>query len=838
MPLGRLLNLNQIIAGVRPAPAAPAEPAAPAPVAAAAGLRIRIPGGVIAAPAVHAATPVAAPIAAPAVHEAAPVAVAPVRAATPAIVAGAALRMNPALLRAQPAIIAQLEGRTLRPRLDALRPGLLPNAGGGFVRADSAYPISPNAAPDDRCVFEDAKNPQQRYWLPRLRLRNANGRYEVAVAQAQGQDGLYAVSLALETFPAPEIAEAARTMAMLAIERCAVIAYRAAGTSIEQRLPVAELLDDPRGGWVAMLHLSLAERDNLLRAFMSADTQCRLIVSRGYTVAVPLAPAAAPDAPKRQLLMVKGQMQLMRAPAAEAMLRASAVAIQPPPGAAAAAKIAPPPGIAAARLRPGGGASIIEGDEVWRRRPFDPKPRPFPIPRPQPEPQPEPQPQPAPEPRYDVSRQLQDCSIALQFEPQLHPYIYPAGSSGGQRAPRWAVHSLRYPADTGRAHAYFQDLNDPARIYYLPDAFKLARRSDAPHAPALVFQVDQGADADQVMVDLTCEVRPVTDGERLLAARRALADKVPASADNPAREFELRLLRAASSLQMALLRNGAVRSQTVPATIDWDNGFTVNERFEFKDFQDVFGVLMAAGGASNLLQGSVVVATGVDENVTVPVKLNFADMEGELFRSIETPDPVTGAVTVKLLNAIESALRITRLPVWITRGEGLVEGRIEGLDLSQPVDIGPEQSVDFVVQPATPPAGPLPADAIFNTASVRAVPDGEAILKYTLDDSIDQETVRAVTVMTAPEVLANASGEGGEILSIVIEFRGNRRVVLNAGTVSADIEVPVPLMDILLRKDSEGRYEYRKTVVYKSGQKTPTTPWLADDTGVLFVTAL
>ncbi|MBO7942215.1 hypothetical protein JTP77_040910, partial [Streptomyces sp. S9] len=58
-------------------------------------------------------------------------------------------------------------------------------------------------------------------------------------------------------------------------------------------------------------------------------------------------------------------------------------------------------------------------------------------------------------------RQLQDCSIALQFEPQLHPYIYPAGSSGGQRAPRWAVHSLRYPADTGRAHAYFQDLNDP-----------------------------------------------------------------------------------------------------------------------------------------------------------------------------------------------------------------------------------------------------------------------------------------------------------------------------------------------------------------------------------------
>ncbi|MGO4774198.1 hypothetical protein AB4084_01475, partial [Lysobacter sp. 2RAB21] len=369
--------------------------------------------------------------------------------------------------------------------------------------------------------------------------------------------------------------------------------------------------------------------------------------------------------------------------------------------------------------------------------------------------------------------------------------------------------------------------------------FKLARRSEAPHAPSLVFQVDQGENAEQVMVDLTCEVRPVTDGERLLAARRELADKVPASADNPHREFELRLLRASSTLQMALLRNGAVRSETVPATIDWDNGFTVNERFEFKDFQDVFGVLMATTN-SNLLQGSVVVASGVNENVMVPVKLNFADMEGELFQSIETPDPQTGAVAVKLLNATESKLRITQLPTWITRGEGLVTGRIEGLDLSQPVEVAPDQSLSFTVQPTAPLSGTLPADAIFNTASVRSIPDGEAILKYTLDDSIDQETVRPVTVMTAPEVLLNnATGQaGGEILNIVVEFRGNRRVVLGAANLSQDIDVPVPLMDILLRKDSEGFYEYRQTVIYKSGQKSPPQQWHRDDSGVLFVSAV
>lgn len=817
MPLGRLLNLNQIVAGIRPAPAAPA---APAPVAAAApaiAARIRIPGMVAAAPAVHAATPAAPAQPAPAVRVA------------PAIMPGAAMRVNPAVLRAQPGLVAQLEGRTLRPRLDVLRPGLMRSASGGFTRAESAYPISPTATPDDRTVFEDAVNPQQRYWLPRFRLRSAGGRYEIKIAQ--GQDGLWAVSLALETYPAPEIAEAARTMALMGINRAAVIAYQVPGTSIEQRLPAGEILDDPRGGCVVMLHLSLAERDGLLRAFMAADSRCRLIVSRGYTVAVPRPAMAASDAPKRQLMMVKGQMQLARAPLETMALKANvaAAAAAPAPGAAATARLAK-----TAMLRPGGGASIIEGDEVWRRKPF-----PMPRPRfPEVEPAPQPPPQPAPEQRYDVSHQLQDCDIALLFEPQLHPYLYPAGAGGDSRAAHWVVHSLRYPAENGRAHAYFQDMNDPARIYYLPDAFKLARRGDAPHAPALVFQVDQGDSAEQVMVDMTCEVRPVTDGERLLAARRALADKVPASADNPEREFELRLLRASSTLKMALLRNGAVRSEVVPATIDWDNGFTVNERFEFKDFQDVFGVLMAAGGSSNLLQGSVVVTSGVDESVTVPVRLNFADMEGELFRSIEKPDPQTGAVAVELLNAIESKLRIDRLPVWITRGEGLVEGRIEGLDLSQAIEIAPEQSVKFTVQPVVPPSGAMPADAIFNTASVRSLPDGEAILKYTLDDSIDQETVRAVTVMSAPEVLANAGGEGGEILSIVVEFRGNRRVVLGAANLSVDVEVPVPLMDILLRKDSEGFYEYRQTVVYKSGQKAPATPWRRDDTGVLFVTAL
>ncbi|MBX9401652.1 hypothetical protein K4L06_10030 [Lysobacter sp. BMK333-48F3] len=821
MPAGRLLNLNQILAGVRPPVAAP-HPATPATPP----------------PAVVVAPPPAAPRPPPpGVSVTAPPAAAGELRMRPAV---PGLRMNPAVLR------AQIEGRGLRPRLNDLRPDLFATApGAGFARAQSPQPISPSAAPDDRCLYEDPHNPQQRYWLPRYRLRQHGGQYEVRVAL--GQDGLWAVSIALETYPAEEIAEAARTAQMLPLTRQASVAYRVPGTAIEQRVPAAEIQDDPRGGCMILLRMGLAERDGLLRAFMSADAQARLLVSRAFSVAVPLPAATAPDTPKRQLMMVKGQMQFSKA----SVLRAGA-AVRMAPGVAAPAALAPhaatpaPAGIAAARavrigdVMPGGGiAGGLPGG-----RPLPGRGRiggiGFPPPRPRPQPQPQPQPQPEPQPqelRYQTSNQSQDWAVALFFDPQLHPYVYPAGSRNNPGASRWVVHSLRYPAGSGRSHPYFQDLSDPSRIYYLPDAFKLARRSETPHAPSLVFRVDQGDTPDDVMVDLTCEVRPVTDGERLLAARRELAAQVPASADNPQREFELRLLRASSTLQLALNRNGGVRTEAVPATIDWDNGFTFNERFEFAAFQEAVAVLMTTSN-SNLLQGHVVVSSGVNENVTVPVRLNFADMEGEMFQSIETPDPQTGAVAVQLINATESKLRFQRLPTWISRGESLVEGRIDGLDLSQPIEIEPEQRVAFTVQPLAPPPGTLPADAIFDTGSVRSVPDGEAIMKYVLDDSIEQETVRPVLIETAADILLNAGQPDGEIHSIIVEFRGNRSAVLNAANLQAEVEVPVPLMDILLRRDSEGYYDYRQTVVYKSGRSAPATAWRHVDAARLFLTAV
>ena len=49
------------------------------------------------------------------------------------------------------------------------------------------------------------------------------------------------------------------------------------------------------------------------------------------------------------------------------------------------------------------------------------------------------------------------------------------------------------------------------------------------------------------------------------------------------------------------------------------------------------------------------------------------------------------------------------------------------------------------------------------------------------------------------------------------------------------MNVPVPLIDVLLRRDTEGTYRFRQTVVYKLSGRTVKSEWRDDDSGVLVV---
>ena len=679
----------------------------------------------------------------------------------------------------------------IRPGLEMIRPELfLDKTARDVERANSKHPISPTLQPNDTTLFEDP-NSDARYWLPRYRLRElGRGRYDSNIVQAD--DGRWAISLGLEAYPAAEIADAARTAQPLPHQLAVSVSYRQANTTIEQRLAVDELLTDARGP-VAILRLTLAERDELLGAFMTPASDAKLSLVRTYTVSIPTAAAetatpARPDVRARRVAM------------ARVSSTASPMRMQP---------------LERRRLF----EHLQNGDDSPGTVKIEPA-----------------SPQPPAAPRFRAAAQVQELSIALLFPPALHAYLYPGGSPSAGSA-SWDVHNLSYPTDgRQREHAYFQSTTNPARFYYLPDEFRLARTTSSPHTPALAFVVDQGQEEGETEVELAADVRPVTDGKRLLAARQELKKKLPTTGATTAAEISLEPLLAKSTLRLGLPRGGRMEMTQVDVDIDLANGFQLSDRFAFDDFQDVFAALMASQ-APSLLQGKVLVSTGLGGDVQIPVKLNFHKLEGEIFDYNETTDPATGSVAATLRNDSGGKLRISALPVWISRGGIMVEAALEGIDLGQPIEVEPDGEITFRVVPVAPwPTGVDGiSDAIFDTSAISSIPDSESLFTQTFDNSVAQETSREITVMTDADVLESAHDPANAIRMILIEFRGNKSVRLNSTSLEQTVEVPVPLMDILLRKDTEGMYKYRQTIIYKSGRQTVDPAWRETDLAMLFV---
>ncbi len=736
----------------------------------------------------------------------------------PMVLAPAALSVlrSDLVLDASVLHVAAIDATRLRPSLEMMRPELfVDKTGQDFERKDSPHPISPILQPNDAMVFEDP-NSDVRYWLPRYRLRElSNGRYDSHVTK--DADGRWAISLGLEAYPAPEIADAARTAKPLPHQLAVSLSYRQPNTTIERRLTIDELLTDPRGP-VAILRLSLAERDELLGAFMSPTSETTLSIVRNFTVATPSGDVEA-SPPKRRFHM-RDHTMMMRALTIEDAVVAPAVEPEAPPAAVVS------PRVDMRHIRRGIAQPALE-DAALRARPIRVMHT-----------TPEIVAEPTVAPRYRAAPQVQPLSIPLRFPPALHPYLYPGGSPSAGGA-SWDIHNLAYSSDgRSRNHVYFQSTANPARFYYLPDEFRLARRGIAPFTPALAFVVDQGQDASSTTeVELAADVRPVTDGKRLLAARLELKKKLPTTGATTPAEISLEPLLAKASLRLGLPRNGLTEMTQVNVDIDLANGFQLSERFKLDDdFQDIFAALMASQ-TSSLLQGRVLVSTGLGGDVQIPVNLNFHRLEGEVFDYTEVTEPVSGTVSATLRNDSGGKLKVSALPVWLSRNGVMVDAKLEGIDLSRPIEIEPDAEIGFKVVPvAAWPAGTEGlCDAIFDTSSISSIPDSERLFVQTFDSSVAQEATRSVIAMTDTEMLESAQAPENAVRLIIIEFRGNISVRLSSTKLEQTVEVPVPLMDRLLNKDTQGTYKFRQTIIYKSGRQQVDSAWRETDTAVLFV---
>lgn len=737
---------------------------------------------------------------------------APARVTTTVSQARAAAMVQP-MARANPRLAAEMV--RVRPHiLDKLR-------GRGTARDQLSVPVSPVAEPTDAVLFEAPADPAQKSYLPRYRLREHGGRYEIGVTAVP--QGGWRLSVGLERFPAPELGGAVQGAAELPHEVAVFFRYGAGpSNAIEKRVDFTEVANDPKGITVSAI-LDLAARDNLMFALQTPAARPALVVRRAISVAVKVAEGDKAAAPpvlihkiRPELLTAVNEPVTMRV----ARPRIDTLAVTPPPidrPPIAKPQLMAQPQMMHMMARPLAMEAMINPRFVQTVEPARVQP----------------------EARFQtIQRALDDVADPEPFvlDPRLHPYLYDGAAvgGGGARVAEFRRVVLAHPqgAPDARFHAYLQDKSEPWVFYYLPDRFKLSRRDVAPYLPQMVVRIAAPDGAiENAAVTIDYVVEPWIDAARLDAAQTALKREIPA-ATSAQTEPELRPLQAKASLKLWVPgAAGSALADQKDVAIDLANGFVHSLTLPLEGFRQLYAAAYSQD-ATSLFSGQVLVETGLSTPEPIPVEIRFADTQGEILVFGEQPSDTDGTIAVTIQNGIESPVRLTRLPVRVRKGDQEVDAVIEGLAFDPPIDLAPDAELAFTVRPAAALPGDGLLDAIFDTSGVKILPDPERILPLISDTSVPAQYERQIDVMTMPELLGDAA-DPASIILINVEFKGGGNLKLSRDQPSGVAQVRLPLMDLLLGRDSQGQYGFRQQIIRRNGSQTVDPSWREADFSLL-----
>jgi hypothetical protein len=708
-------------------------------------------------------------------------------------VAKARLKRTPeAVVRANPRLAVELA--KIKPHVVEL----LKDRQGGETRGQIDVPVCPVPNPSDTILYEAPAKASEKLYLPRYRLRESRGRYEIGMS-ASGEAG-WRIAVGLERFPAPELGAGVQGAEELPHEIAVFFRYGSGpSNSIEKRVDFDEVTQDAKGVTVSAT-LTLGERDSLLTALQAPAANPQLVVRRAITVAVKT--EQTPEQAKAPPLM---RMPVAKMPGIENLretaVRRRVALAQPVEMRAAVQPLA---------LRARADLRLIR---AGGQRP------------------------PAAEPRYrTLDRALDDAADPDPFvlDPRLHGYLYDGVSIGGAAASGEAFRRivLAHPkgAADARFHAFLQDRSEPWVFYYLPDRFKLARQDTAPFLPQMVVRIAaEDGDIDNASATVDFVVQPWTDEARLETAAEALKREIPAGTGREA-EPELRPLQAKAALKLWLPGPaGAVLSPQEDVSIDLANGFVHSITLPLEGFRQLYAAAYSRD-ATSLFSGQVLVETGLANPETVPLEIRFADTQGDILAFTGHPAG-DGVLAMTVQNAIESPVRISALPATVSRNGGTVSATVEGLALDPPVELEPGAELSFTVR-ATGGSGEV--DVEFDLDGVEILPDPEQILPLISDTSVPAEYERQIDVMTMPELLGDA-GAPDSILLINIEFKGSGSLKLSREQTEGAAQVRLPLMDLLLDRDTQGTYRFRQQIIRRNGSQSIDPDWREADFSLLVV---
>lgn len=709
--------------------------------------------------------------------------------------------------------------------------GLRP-ATGGAPREQMKVPICPGADVTDEVLFEDPAQPAKKYYLPRYKLATDHQKYRISFRQ---DDAGWSFVVNLTKFAAPSIASAAKTAQEIEHHVAVLVRFsqmigNQPGAQEELSFQEVTLKD---GVLTATLHLdSLQQRDLLYGALQDRSLGTSLVVRRAVTVAV-----LAPQLPT-------GIMGIFRMPGAPQQ---------------------PAPKPSAPQYR--------QADRVVDQA-VDPKPFVF-----------------SPDlhkyifagvtpassgqslelTRYEVPGA--DGQTYTYYQDGARPYVfyYLPNSFKAARRPD-GDHGPLLSASFGQA-ASAEDLKATFSFIAVPYVDPKRLQAAAPKLKESIGELPKGVDGPQF--------------EPLLSApgKTHFSLSYP-GCDTSKGPFELREkasvdLRSGihDSVQLSLqqfqtLYDALFSPSSVLMTgkVDVELGADSGEQIPFSArLNDLAGDFLAyaeqplspgAGAATDgggdsdsgpSMKDTMMSALGdaVGGNVEGAVVDMVGGLAGKLIhkkkkdkkkkKQEEEAPQETGeqGVQATLQNIIESPVEIQSLGVTLVRGQENLAATIDGLDLSQPVQIPPGQQVTFTVAPAEPTDVSDPVHVEYDMSGVHPVPDKEAIWNEILDPTAAGSYLTTITVKTpASTFAAPADDANQQIVSMVVDFDSGVSAELTSTKLEAKVDLPHAVMNYVLRKTDAGEYRYKLTLVRTNGDQTKDDDWRPPETTTVLFPAV
>jgi hypothetical protein len=470
---------------------------------------------------------------------------------------------------------------------------------------------------------------------------------------------------------------------------------------------------------------------------------------------------------------------------------------------------------------------------------------------------------------------------------ELNRYLYDGAAPGGG-GPGLTAFQVKWQ---DRFFSYWQDAARPQIFYYLPDSFRVARRSAAPFYPMMAIRVAAGgAKPEDARMTLELAATPWIDPARLAAAGRELARKLPAApapdappagasggpagglggvlggliggaigggqgqqagsqigavigaavgagatggADDDAAASGLQfepLIVSKAALWLALPGAGGAGLVERPgAQVDVRAALFDAETLTLTEFQSVYDALF--GGSLALLRGELRIDLGGGAAERVPFSARLDDTNGDLLQTAIAVGPTPDSLQLTLTNAIESPVTVPRLDAWLRRGKDRVPALLGGMAL--PLELAPGQSVSVVLQPSAALPGAGPPEPIVDLSAARAKPDPGLVWAALLDPSTPADYARAITVQAVASMFDPPPDKPDDrVLSILVQFESGGTVQLTPDKPQAETSVRQPLADIVLRRGGVPTYRYRCQLVRRSG-RLADRDWRSDSFDIL-----